>query len=208
MRFARLFAVALPLLLACGGAQTVPGGAAVTADQTPAQPSIVVTPDMGSPHPGEAAPDFEAADQDGNKVKLSSTRGSVVVLAFVTSWCPFSEAEQPHLAKLAEDYKEKNVRFLAVALKENDANYKKYMDRVKMPFPVLHDPDGAVGKLYTPANAQPEVKDRSSVIVSSTLVLDRAGKIQFFTMVDTARFDAKLVHVRRKVDELLGAGGS
>jgi peroxiredoxin len=158
---------------------------------------------MGSPHPGEAAPELEGLDQAGNTVKLSSFKGSVVVLAFVTSWCPFSAAEQPHLAQLAKDYAGKNVKVLAVALKENAANYKKYMDRVEMPFPVLHDEDGALALRYTPANAQPNVKDRASVIVTSNLVIDQAGVIQFFTMVDTAHFDAELVNVRHTVDELL-----
>src|SRR5262252_6326684 len=106
-------------------------------DNTPAEPSIAITPDMGNPHVGDIAPDFELSDQEGKPLKLSSLRGSVVMLAFVTSWCPFSEAEQPNLKKLADDYAGKNVRVIAVDIKENDVGYAKYMERVRMPFPVL-----------------------------------------------------------------------
>ena len=37
-------------------------------------------------------------------MNLSALRGSVVVLAFVASFCPFSRAEQPYLAQLATDF--------------------------------------------------------------------------------------------------------
>jgi thiol-disulfide isomerase/thioredoxin len=125
------------------------------------------------------------------------------VLAFVTSWCPFSLAEQPHLASLAEQYRGQNVKVLAVDIKESDEAYAKYVERVPMPIPVLRDRMGTVVASYTPDRAQPEVKDRAAVLVTSNLVIDAEGRIRFFTMVDTANFDAQLVFVRRAVDELL-----
>jgi peroxiredoxin len=196
----------LGLAVACAGARAP---AAVPSAAGPIAPSIVVTPEMGSPHPGDAAPDFELADQHGATVKLSALRGSVVVLAFVTSWCPFSLAEQPHLASLAEQYRGQNVKILAVDIKESDEAYATYVGRVAMPIPVLRDRTGTVVASYTPDRAQPEVKDRSAVLVTSNLVIDTEGRIRFFTMVDTANFDAELVFVRREVDDLLrSANGS
>ncbi len=163
---------------------------------------------MGSPHIGDAAPDFELVAQDGTKVRLSSLRGSVVLLAFVTSWCPFSEAEQPNLKALAEEYGGRKVKVIAVDIKENDAGYKKYLDRVSMPFPVLHDSSGEVTAKFTPEHAQPAIKDRSAVLVTSNLVIDPQGTIAFFTMVDTVHFDARLVHARRAINrELDRLGG-
>jgi peroxiredoxin len=193
-------AAVLGLAVACGGART-PAAAPATAD--PASPSIVVTPEMGSPHTGDPAPDFELTDQHGATVKLSDLRGSVVVLAFVTSWCPFSLAEQPHLASLSEQYRGQKVKVLAVDIKESDEAYAKYIARVPMPIPVLRDRTGTVVASYTPDRAQPEVKDRAAVLVTSNLVIDAEGRIRFFTMVDTANFDAHLVFVRRAVDDLL-----
>jgi peroxiredoxin len=184
----------------------VPSNAPV--DSTPAAPSILVTLDMGSPHIGDAAPALELIDQNGEKVSLASLRGSVVMLAFVTSWCPFSEAEQPWLARLADEYKGKSVKFLAIDIKEDDAGYTAYLKRTAMPMPVLKDPSGEVTARYTPPKAQPAVTDRSRVIVTSNLVLDREGQIRFFTLVDTAHFDAKLVHARQAIDQLLAEGSA
>jgi peroxiredoxin len=195
------------LAVGCGAPAASPARSATETralDGTVAEPSIAVTAEMGSPHLGETAPDFELSDQNGAKVKLSSLRGKVVMLAFVTSWCPFSEAEQPNLAKLATDYaNDDRVKVVAIDIKEGDEGYAKYVGRVKLPFPVLHDPTGAVTTTFTPPLAQPAIKDRATVLVTSNMVLDPEGKIRFFTMVDTVHFDARLVHARGAIEGLL-----
>jgi peroxiredoxin len=214
MRTISTLLLSLALAAGCAASSPPPASPASTtassapADNLLAEPSLAVTADMGSPHVGDAAPDFTLVDQDGKTIHLSDLRGSVVMLAFVTSWCPFSEAEQPHLAALARDYAGKNVRVIAIDMKEGDADYSKYVGRVSMPFSVLRDRDGAVAASYTPVRAQPEVKDRSTVVVTSNLVIDQQGTVQFFTMVDTVHFDAKLVHARRKIDTLLARGAA
>ena len=81
--------LAIALALACGRPATP------TADQTPAEPSVVVTSEMGSPHPGDVAPDFDLVDQAGAHVKLADMRGSVVVLAFVTSFAHSRRLRSP-----------------------------------------------------------------------------------------------------------------
>jgi peroxiredoxin len=190
------------LLLACGRPATPP-----SADQTPAEPSVVVTNEMGSPHVGDVAPDFDLVDQAGAHVKLADMRGSVVVLAFVTSYCPFSKAAQPSLAELARTYAPRGVKVVAVNVKEGDAEYREYVSRMSgQSFSVLRDPDGAVSLAFTPAKAQPEVLDRTKVVVTSNLVIDKKGKIRFFTLLDTQHFDAKLVHLRRSLDRVMEEG--
>jgi peroxiredoxin len=192
--------------IGCGAAAPAPAAQHTVASGILDEPSLAVTPDMGSPHVGDPAPDFELPDQNGRAVRLSDLRGSVILLAFVTSWCPFSAAEQPSLVALAKDYEGKNVRVLAVDMKESDPGYTLYLGRMNMPFPVLRDRDGAVAMAYTPERAQPNVNDRTTVVVTSNLVIDQRGTVQFFTMVDTVHFDAKLVHARRKIDSLLANG--
>jgi peroxiredoxin len=186
-----------------GATPASPSTAGATDDTTPAEPSIVVTEAMGSPHVGDVAPDFELPDQDGKPVKLSDARGSVVVIAFVASFCPFSKAEQPHIAQLATDYAGKNVRVIAVGIAEPEADYRAYLARMPMNLPVLRDEGGAVALRFTPPGAQPQFKDRTKALVTSNIVLDRDGRIRFFTVLDTVHFDAKLEHVRRAVDRLL-----
>jgi peroxiredoxin len=190
---------------ACGGTAPAPAsaGSGTPPDAVASEPSIAITPDMGTPHIGDPAPDFELSDQGGQPVKLSSLRGSVVMLAFVTSWCPFSEAEQPHLRELAADYAGKKVKVIAVDIKEDDGGYAKYLARGPVPFPVLRDATGEVTAKFTPDHAQPAITDRSKVLVTSNVVIDGEGKIAFFTMVDTVHFDARLVHARRAIDSEL-----
>lgn len=188
------------IVLACGRPATP------SADQTPAEASVVVTNEMGSPHPGDVAPDFDLVDQSGAHVKLADLRGSVVVLAFVTSYCPFSKAAQPSLAELARAYAPRGVKVVAVNVKEGDAEYREYVSRMPTAFPVLRDPDGAVSGSFTPSKAQPGVIDRTQVVVTSNLVIDKKGKIRFFTLLDTQHFDAKLVHLRRSLDRVIEEG--
>ena len=211
---ASVFGIAAAALVACAPAATSPSSSASSSSSTPAfddavllpEPTIAVTEAMGSPHIGDAAPDFDLPDQDGKHVSLSAARGSVVMLAFVASFCPFSKAEQPHLKKLAEDYAGKNVRVIAIGIKEPEADYRSYLARMPMGIPVLRDEGGAVALRFTPPGAQPEFQDRTMALVTSNLVIDRNGKIRFFTLADTVHFDAKLVHARRALDQVLAEG--
>lgn len=91
----------------------------------------------------------------------------------------------------------------AIDIKEDDAGYKQYLAKARMPMRVLRDATGNVTSTYTPPNAQPSIKDRSTVLVTSNVVVDPEGKIRFFTMVDTVHFDSRLVHARRAIDALL-----
>jgi peroxiredoxin Q/BCP len=190
------------LAAACGSA--TPASSVPPGQHAAGEPSIVVTEAFGDPHVGDLAPDFELPDQDGRPVKLSAARGSVVVLAFVASFCPFSKAEQPYLAKLAADYAGRpDVKVIAIGIAEPERGYREYLARMPMALPVLHDEGGAVALRYTPPGAQPQFKDRTQALVTSNLVIDRTGRIRFFTVLDTVRFDATMSHVRRAVDALL-----
>lgn len=190
--------------LSCGGASTRERPAAAE----PAGPSIVVTEAMGPTHVGAPAPDFELPDETGAPVRLSGLRGSVVVVAFVTSWCPFSRAEQPYLAGAARAYAGRDVRFLAVSLDETDEGYRTFVSREPMGFPVLHAPRGDAVAAFRPTNPPVRFSERNrwKILVSSTLVVDREGTIRFFTLTDTVHFDAQLRFAREAVDrELAGA---
>jgi peroxiredoxin len=199
----RLLLVSSLLLTACGASPAGSRAAAGAVDASPAEPSIVVTEAMGSPHQGDLAPDFDLPDQDGTHVKLSALRGSVVVLAFVASFCPFSRAEQPYLAQLATDYAGKNVKVVAIGIAEPEADYRAYLARMPMGLPVLRDEGGEIALRFTPPGAQPQFEDRTKALVTSNLVLGPDGRIRFFTVLDTVHFDARLGHVRRALDRIL-----
>lgn len=200
--------VATGWLLACGASAPPP------APSEPAfgpldEPSIVVTEADGHPHVGDEVPDFELMDAQGEPVRLSSLRGSIVVLAFVASWCPYSKAEQPHLARAASEYATRGVRFLTVSLDQNEDGYRRYVERVPMPMPVLHDPLGAHLTAFIPPRALPKItRKRWKVLVTANMVIDPDGRIAFFTLPDLLHFDAELVHLRKAVDRLLARGAT
>lgn len=198
----------LAALLSVAGALT---GCASTAserqaggDLTPA--TLDVTDAMGSPHPGDVAPDFTLTDQHGAAVTLSSLRGNAVVVSFVASWCPYSAAEQKHLAALASSYQGRAVRFVVVDVQEGDAGYKKYLERVSMPMPVLHDKDGKVTESFVAPGAQPNVKRRTEVPIAGHVVIDPAGVIRAIHMANLSRFDAELTITRATLERVLAEG--
>jgi hypothetical protein len=42
-----------------------------------------------------------------------------------------------------------------------------------------------------------------SVPIASNLIIDAAGKIRFYTLLDTTSFDAKLVALRERLEQLI-----
>lgn len=48
---------------------------------------------------------------------------------------------------------------------------------------------------------------RSQVPIASNLIIDREGRIRFYTLLDSANFDARLVALRAELDALLAAEG-
>jgi peroxiredoxin len=190
----------------CASAPPAPAATASDAKTEQGPSSIPVTEALGHPHIGEQAPDFELPDQDGKLVKLSSLRGSVVVLALVSSWCPFSKAEQSYLAKLGSEYAPRGVRTVGVVVADTEDGYNKYLARTNMPFPMLRDAGDAVALAYAPDKAMPSFKDRRKVVVTANLVIDAQGMIEYFALVDTLHFDTELSLVRSEVDRLLKQG--
>jgi peroxiredoxin len=73
---------------------------------------------------------------------------------------------------------------------------------LKWTIPVLLDVDGKVSESYAPEGVLPDLP-RSQIPIASNLIIDREGRIQFYSLLDSRNFDAKLVGLQTRLDELL-----
>lgn len=69
-------------------------------------------------------------------------------------------------------------------------------------FPVLLDAMGEVAANYSPPDLLPDLS-RSEVAIGSNLIIDNKGKIQFFDLLNTTSFDAKLIKLQARLGQLL-----
>lgn len=154
---------------------------------------------------GYAAPDFTLPDPQGRTHTLAEYRGRPVVIHFAATWCPFCNAEAPYLETLYRTYRDQDVQVLIIDVKEEKAVVEKTARKFGFTFPVLLDADGAVARRYAPsADVLPDLA-RDEVMIASNLVIDRAGRIRFFSVLDTRQFDAKLVALRAVLDQVVTA---
>jgi peroxiredoxin len=153
---------------------------------------------------GKAAPEFSLVDLKGESYQLSSFRGHFLVIHIATTWCPFCNAEAPHLEELYQQYKNKNVKVLIIDVKESrELVQTKLQDRFNFTFPLLLDSDGSVAASYAPPGVLPDLA-RDEVMLASNLLIDPEGNIQFLSLLDSKNFDAKLIDLKTRLDELLG----
>lgn len=167
--------------------------------------SIVLHAQDGQPMIGETAPSFTLKDPGGKTHSLEQLKGKYVVIHFAATWCPFCNAEAPYLEELYKNYRNKGVEVLIVDVKEDKDLVEKSFKRFNFSFPVLLDEDGVVSTSYAPAGVQPDLA-RHEVPLASNLIIDKDGKIRFYSLLNTMSFDAKLNKIKEKLDELIVAG--
>ena len=167
-------------------------------------PSIVLNAQSEQPMIGQTAPSFKLPGLDGSTYSLEQFRGKYVVIHFAATWCPFCNAEAPHLEQLYKDYRQKGVQVFIIDVKEGKELVTKLFQKFNFSFPVLLDEDGMVSTKYAPEGVQPDLV-RDEVPLASNLIIDKEGKISFYSLLNTTTFDAKLTKVKQKLDELLTA---
>lgn len=95
------------------------------------------------------APDFAVPDLDGQAVRLSALRGSVVLLNLWTTWCPPCREEMPSMERLYQRLRDRGFVLLAVSQDEGSkAVVEPFVRDLGLTFPVLIDPEHQVGDRY------------------------------------------------------------
>jgi peroxiredoxin len=152
--------------------------------------------DLQSQNSLKRAPGFELNSFDGKTVSLSDYRGKIVVLEWFNIECPFSlyhHETKNTMASLANKYKSKNVVWLAV----NSTNHttpkanKTFSVKYKLPFPILDDRSGKVGRAYG-AKTTPHI-----------FVINPRGRIVYDGAIDDSPLGKKKEGVVNYVDNAL-----
>jgi len=115
---------------------------------------------------GKAAPTFTAPLLGGGEVDLAKHAGKqIVVLDFWATWCPWCRKSTEHFVNVAEKYKDKDVVFYLIAVKDNEERINKYVKENNLKATIVLDPDRKL--------ADPYLVDGIPHIV----VIDKEGKI-------------------------------
>jgi thioredoxin-dependent peroxiredoxin len=97
---------------------------------------------------GDKAPAFKANDQDGNLVKLSDLKGKKVVLYFYPKdMTPGCTAEACNLRDNYKALLKQGYEVLGVST-DSEKTHKKFIEKEKLPFRLLADPDKTLHDLY------------------------------------------------------------
>lgn len=128
---------------------------------------------------GKTAPQFTLTDCEGKQRSLSDYEGKIVVLEWINKGCPFSVKANPTMVKTAEKYKDRDVVWLAIdSTHFNEASDNvEYVRKKKIPYPILMDGDGKVGRTYDAKNTPHLfVIDKKGVLVYSGAIDNRRTK--------------------------------
>jgi thiol-disulfide isomerase/thioredoxin len=117
------------------------------------------TPSVMTPL-GKKAADFMLPDTvSGVELSLLELKGRVAtVIMFICNHCPFVKHVNPELIKLANDYKNKGISFIAISSndvagypEDSPEQMKRVAEQLKYPFPYLYDATQEVAKVYEAA---------------------------------------------------------
>jgi peroxiredoxin len=109
---------------------------------------------------GTIAPEFVLPDTiSGNVLSLESIQSDVAtVIMFVCNHCPYVKHVNKEIVRLANDYQDRGVSFIAISSNDILAYPADSPERMKevalqhgYPFPYLYDEDQSVAKAYQAA---------------------------------------------------------
>lgn len=113
-------------------------------------------------------PDFTLPNLDGNPWRAEEWRDKVLVINFWATWCPPCRREMPLFASLQEQFANKDVLFVGIAIDDKQA-VQDFVDTHGIEFPIL------LGEVHAMALST-ELGDRFNAL-PYTVVADRGGKI-------------------------------
>jgi peroxiredoxin len=114
---------------------------------------------------GQPAKDFELTDIDGKSHSVAALKGKIVVLNFWFTACGSCIQEMPELNKLQQQYADKNVVFLALALDDAE-RVRAFLKTHDFHYTLLTD-------------AKTVHADYNITMCPISMVIDKSGVIRF-----------------------------
>jgi cytochrome c biogenesis protein CcmG/thiol:disulfide interchange protein DsbE len=97
---------------------------------------------------GEAAPNFELQNLDGQSISLSGLRGKPVLINFWASWCGPCVSEMPYIQEINKEWSDKGLIVLAINLGDNASQAEQFLQDHNLSLPVLLDTNKVVAPKY------------------------------------------------------------
>ena len=122
------------------------------------------------------APDFNLADLDGNVINFSAYEGQVIMLTFWGTWCGPCRQEIPDFIKLYDQYNEKGLEIVGIAIQSGSAdNIKRFSEYYKINYPILTDING--NESYKAFSDYGLISGVGTRAVPTTFLINRDGNI-------------------------------
>ena len=97
---------------------------------------------------GDHAPEVRLQSVDGKAVSLADYRGKVVLVHFWATWCPPCVEEIPTLERFYRQVSGTDIEVLAISVDDSAEMLKAFLEKNKVHFPVLRDPDRSMAGSY------------------------------------------------------------
>src|SRR5262249_36939494 len=133
---------------------------------------------LSDPPIGQTIQDFKLPDVSGVVHSFSSMRGEKgTLLVFISTKCPYSNAYNERMKKIAEDYQARGGSFIGINANANETTdeIKRHADEHKFSFPIFKDADNRIADQL---NAQ---------VTPEAYLLDSGGKLVYHGRVDNSR---------------------
>lgn len=123
---------------------------------------------------GSLAPDFKLVATNGQEISLTDYRGksNVIVFFIRETSCIQCRIHVAQLGRMYDQFREAGTEIIVI-LGEGIDKSKKYAENLKLPFPILTDPDRVVYHLYE--------LEKYFILLQRTasLVVDKAGIVRY-----------------------------
>jgi peroxiredoxin len=154
---------------------------------------------LAAPPPiGSAAPDFTLTTLDGKSFSLAQAARShkAVVVMFVATKCPYSNAYNDRMRDMAALYEKQGILFVGINSNKTEPGdeVSAHAKQHGFAFPLMKDPDNKVADLYD-ARHTPEI-----------YVVDPQGKLVYHGRIDENYEDPTKVtspDLKNALDQLL-----